>query len=333
MEEKTNIGRNELCSCGSGKKYKNCCYQKTQTEEAKLDKKTFDPFKLNKEIAYTGELGKAREEFCINQQKQLKAVNEQIYRQQLEEANKSGKTITCHRGCSTCCSQYVTASLQECEAIVNYLYNHERKFSSFIRNYRKWKSKIDEQKNFLENFHKAYAEMWEAGFTPESRRKVEELGAAYARFKIPCPFLKDDACMIYDIRPLVCSCQVALTPAEYCDPENPDSLNQELILMLPENFQFVPFYHESFSDMNLNGMCMPFVVYNLLEGGYLYLMALNDKKEFTGEVTKDEQVKKILDEQLDYYEENDPDFEYEVQESDTEGLTPQNETGSTESKE
>jgi len=318
MESKTNIGRNELCSCGSGKKYKNCCYKKTQTEDVKLDKKTFDPFKLNREIAYIGELGKAREEFCIKQQQQLKDINEQIYRQQVEEAGKSSKTITCHRGCTMCCSQYVTASLQECEAIVHYLYNHERKFSSFIRNYKKWKNKIDEHNDFLENFHKAYSEMWDAGFTPESRRKVEELGAAYAKFKIPCPFLKDNACMIYDIRPLVCSCQVALTPPEYCDPENPNSMNQELILMLPENFQFIPFYHESFSDMNLNGMCMPFVVYNIIEGGYLYLMALNSKKEFTNDVTRDEQVKKTLDAQLDYYEENDPDFEYEVQSSDVE---------------
>jgi hypothetical protein len=45
-------------------------------------------------------------------------------------------------------------------------------------------------------------------------------------------------------------------------------------------------------------------------------MALNSKKEFTDEVVKDEQVKKILDAQLDYYEENDPDFEYEIQESE-----------------
>ena len=60
-------------------------------------------------------------------------------------------------------------------------------------------------------------------------------------------------------------------------------------------------------------MCMPFAVYNILEGGYLYLMALNDNKEFRDEVMKDEEVKKNLDGQLDYYEENDPDFEYEME--------------------
>ena len=37
-------------------------------------------------------------------------------------------------------------------------------------------------------------------------------------------------------------------------------------------------------------------------------MALNDNKEF-----RDEEVKKNLDGQLDYYEENEPDFEYEME--------------------
>ena len=323
MERKKSVGRNELCTCGSGNKYKKCCYAKEEVkEEIKFDKKSFNPFKVNKEIAYLGEFGKTREQFCIDQQAQLKDINEKIYQQQLEEAGNCGKTISCHRGCTMCCSQYVTASLQECEAIVNYLYNHERKLSSFIQNYRAWKNSLDEHEGFLDEFHKAYSEMWDSGFEDEKRRKVEELGAKYAKFKIPCPFLKEDACMIYDIRPLVCSCQVAVTPPEYCDPDNPDSVKQELILMLPENFQYIPFYHESFNEMNLSGMCMPYVVYNLLEGGYLYLMALNSQKEFTSEVVKDEQVKKMLDAQLDYYEENDPDFEYEVLESDVEVLEP-----------
>jgi hypothetical protein len=331
MERKKSISRNDLCSCGSGKKYKNCCYGKEEpSEEIKFDKKTFDPFTLNKEIAYLGEFGNIRENFCIAQEKQLKEINEFIYQQQLQEATNNGKTISCHRGCSMCCSQYIPASLQECEAIVHYLYNHERKMSSFIKNYKKWKNRLDEHEGILDEFQQAYAELFESGFDSEKRLKLEELGARYAKFKIGCPFLKDDACMIYDVRPLVCSCQVAVTPPEYCDPENPDSVKQELILMLPENFQFIPFYHESFNDMNLSGICMPYVVYNLLEGGYLYLMALNSKKEFTGEVTKDEQVKKILDAQLDYYEENDPDFIYEVSESDVEALEAQADTQSEE---
>lgn len=29
------VGRNEQCPCGSGKKYKNCCYEKDKKEDLK----------------------------------------------------------------------------------------------------------------------------------------------------------------------------------------------------------------------------------------------------------------------------------------------------------
>ena len=32
------IGRNELCSCGSGKKYKNCCLKKQNVDDNELIK-------------------------------------------------------------------------------------------------------------------------------------------------------------------------------------------------------------------------------------------------------------------------------------------------------
>jgi Fe-S-cluster containining protein len=322
MEPKKNIGRNELCTCGSGKKYKNCCYnQKPVTAGLQFNEKTFDPYRLNQEIAYVGELGKKREEFAKNQEKQLKSLNDFIYKQQIEEVQNSERTISCHKGCSMCCSQYIPASLQECEAIVYYLYNHERKLVNFINNYKKWEKALGENKSIIDDFQKAYNALWESEFDPEKSRDLEELGARYAKLKIPCPFLKDNACMIYGIRPLVCSSQVAVSPPEYCDPDNPDSINQELILMIPEAFEYLPFYYDKFNELNLNGLCMPFVVNSLLEGGYLYLTALIDDKEFNDEVDKDDQVKKTLDAQLDYYEATDPDFEY-VFEDD--GTKPEN---------
>jgi Fe-S-cluster containining protein len=275
----------------------------------------FDPIKLNKQIAYNGALGKARKKFGTEQLKQLQDINERIMQSQIKEAQDCNKTITCRKGCSACCSQYVPASLQECEAIVYYLYKHESKMNSFLDNYTKWKAEIYKNQDVLCNIYNAFNEMWKADFSEESQRNVAELGSAYTKLNIPCPFLKNNACLIYDARPLVCSSQVAVTPAEWCNPANPDSAKQELILMLPDNFSFLPFYQESFNSINLNGLCMPFVVYNIIEGGFLYLTQLNDKNDLLDEAVKDEEVKKILDEQLDYYEENDPNFVYEIDNS------------------
>lgn len=32
------VGRNEKCPCGSGKKYKSCCYEKDKDEEIKKNR-------------------------------------------------------------------------------------------------------------------------------------------------------------------------------------------------------------------------------------------------------------------------------------------------------
>jgi len=42
------IGRNDLCPCGSGRKYKRCCLEKNQ--QTKYDPRTFDPMKFRREM-------------------------------------------------------------------------------------------------------------------------------------------------------------------------------------------------------------------------------------------------------------------------------------------
>ena len=98
------------------------------------DKKNFDPFKVNKE-SLTSDFGKIREKFCLDQQEQLKDINEKIYQGQLEEANSEAKRFPATVGCTMCCPAVDNLFTQECEAIVHYLYNHKSKMSSFIRNY------------------------------------------------------------------------------------------------------------------------------------------------------------------------------------------------------
>lgn len=47
----------------------------------------------------------------------------------------------------------------------------------------------------------------------------------------PCPLLKDGQCRTYALRPIACRAFVALTPAEWCspqDPHYPDRLNPHL---------------------------------------------------------------------------------------------------------
>ncbi len=105
------VGRNDLCPCGSGKKYKKCCGARIPTQSA--IKQDPDYFKMNKEIAYKGKIGKQRNSFCLDYMVKKKA-NFDIIKSGLEKRTQDeGKIITCEKGCRFCCSLYVEASIQE----------------------------------------------------------------------------------------------------------------------------------------------------------------------------------------------------------------------------
>jgi hypothetical protein len=77
-----------------------------------------DSLKLNKDIAYKGNIGKQREEFCISYIRHKQVLLNRIQREILKQIKGSGEKVTCQKGCSFCCLLYIEANVQECEAIV-----------------------------------------------------------------------------------------------------------------------------------------------------------------------------------------------------------------------
>ena len=52
--------------------------------------------------------------------------------------------------------------------------------------------------------------------TAEVAARRQELGLAYFRLGIPCPFLEDECCSIHPQRPLACREYLVTSPAAYC---------------------------------------------------------------------------------------------------------------------
>ena len=293
MNRKLKIGRNDPCPCGSGKKYKKCCGAKPRLSFID-DKTTVDLFKLNKEIAYKGAIGRLRQNFCIEQINQLREFHKQIVLEQKQAAKARNRTITCYKRCSFCCAEYITASLQECESIVYYLYQHENILAIFLQQYEHWQAEIEKHEGVLEKLYQRFLEMWKSGFTKESRETCIKEGTLYTKLNIPCPFLEHNVCLIYEVRPLVCASQVATTPPDWCNPENPNYDKQEIIISLPASWGMLPLYHESFSSLFQEGYCMPLIVYNILKGGFRYLAQLTGSEELWAEVKNDPEVEAII---------------------------------------
>ncbi len=126
--------RNAPCPCGSGLKYKRCCGAGGSGLPPAIAR--------TRALAYQGEMGRQREAFCREytayKQAELRAIATGL-RQTLAAR---GQTVTCGKGCAACCHVYVVATLQECEAIVYYLYQHGDILLSFLRNYALWKAAV-----------------------------------------------------------------------------------------------------------------------------------------------------------------------------------------------
>ncbi|HEY0785198.1 MAG TPA: YkgJ family cysteine cluster protein [Acidobacteriaceae bacterium] len=127
----------------------------------------------------------------------------------VEQVQAGGAQISCHAGCGACCRQLVPLSVFEAEALAQWI-----------------RSLPAEQQDDLQHrFHttlltlrdsgvlaRLKPELWQEG-SLESREVVIEYLAA----KAPCPFLKDESCGIYPIRPLICREYLVTTPPEYCE--------------------------------------------------------------------------------------------------------------------
>ena len=104
-----------------------------------------DFFKINQAIAYKGEIGRARQGFCESYAELKKTWITDMENKMRQELAVQDKTISCTRGCVHCCKFFVAASLQECECITHYLYQHEDKLQHFLKSFDGWKDHI--QKN------------------------------------------------------------------------------------------------------------------------------------------------------------------------------------------
>jgi len=260
------IGRNDPCPCGSGKKYK-YCHGAISNSMQPANKQEPDYFMMNKEIAYKGRIGRQRRDFCISFIEHKKERIKDLTGLQLETAATQGKRISCQKGCDLCCSMYVEATLQECEAIVYYLYQSERVLESFLRTYPQWRERIRKNGDLF----KSCGRFWKEEVTPETARElmpaIREENERYMRQNIPCPFLDNHLCSIYEVRPYMCVALIAVSPPEWCNPQNPNE---------PVTWKAIPteiMKDDSFYYRNLGRFVvtiMPLVVYEILKNGVSY---------------------------------------------------------------
>lgn len=248
------------CPCGSGRKYGQCC-----GVLGRIDGLDGTRFAAMRSIAYKGRLGKRREEYCRRYLAAKSGLLREIVKTLASSESRTGKKITCEKGCSICCSMYIEASLQECEGIVYYLYHHEDALVSFLKAYPAWRAALRARGDIF----KGRSRFWEPQEDAEKaaslwREFTEEEDRYYAQ-GIPCPFLSDSLCLIYEARPFVCASYGANTPADYCQSGSPEQ--PTVVKAIPEG---VRADRSFYSPAQLPGRVlstMQVMVYEILKSG------------------------------------------------------------------
>jgi Fe-S-cluster containining protein len=135
------------------------------------------------------------------------AVSERV----AEEAKAAGHPISCRASCSACCRQVVPVSAFEAEALIRWIASLPEKYQAEVER----------------RFQKALSALRDAGVIDkllDSRWMTDEQFATqatidYFKAHVACPFLENENCGIYSIRPLACREYFVTSPPELCrDP-------------------------------------------------------------------------------------------------------------------
>ncbi len=117
-----------------------------------------------------------------------------------------GIVPTCRAGCDACCHQLVMTTVAEAGAAAGYLKRLPAAAGEPLRaRLADWKVATADLR----------ARLQDAGSDLEAQ--VEELAAEYWKRRVPCPFLVDRRCAVYEVRPLACRHHFSVSDPLLCD--------------------------------------------------------------------------------------------------------------------
>lgn len=133
----------------------------------------------------------------------------------IKDAEQAGRQVSCRAGCGACCRQLVAISLAEARHLLQYITTLPEARQTAI----------------AARFSAIRAGTDAAGMTHEiinpnltSMAQVNALGLRYFALGMPCPFLEDESCSIYEERPLICREFLVSSDPQHCNAPGPETI-------------------------------------------------------------------------------------------------------------
>lgn len=249
--------------------------------------KALEAAKSNQRVAYLGQIGREREKFCLDYIEQKKKIYREIMAKRNSELRQLDEQITCVKGCVYCCYEFATADIRACEAIAYYVSRNDELLEKFIKSYILWRENLAPHAGLVSEICRLQDRIIRGDSTVAGA--LEQRIIEYFNLGIPCPFLENNACLIYEVRPDVCFSQAATTPTEWCSFKTekvPD------VIQLLDQPIITPFYYGR--DLEFNTIeIMAETVFSLLTDGYRYLDKIPVLRGIYGEHIRDNEVRLI----------------------------------------
>lgn len=141
----------------------------------------------------------------------MRRLGEEAQSLEVARSADAGKAVSCQKGCAACCRMLVPVSAPEAFALRDYvgLLPAERR--------ERIAARLARVKSLLLS-HGLWRRLMELSETsqPYDDEALEPINRAYYALRVPCPFLEDELCSIYQERPASCRELLVTSPAAWC---------------------------------------------------------------------------------------------------------------------
>jgi hypothetical protein len=113
----------------------------------------------------------------------------------------------------------------------------------------------------------------------------------YADINNPCPFLHDNACIVYPVRPYSCACVLSSSPQEWCNRKNPGRQKPSIYKSHPDRASEMPYL--GLTTGIIFG-CLPHLVYRIMVYGYAFLSSFQGLENLKARAAGDPEIRIAL---------------------------------------
>jgi Fe-S-cluster containining protein len=130
---------------------------------------------------------------------------------EVQQAVEEGRSLSCRKGCAACCRMLVPLSPPEAFALREYVEQlpADRR-SLLLTRHSRTKDRL-----VREGLWDRLNDVAEAS-RPVPDEELDPINQAYYALRIPCPYLENEMCSIYEVRPAACRELLVTSPAELC---------------------------------------------------------------------------------------------------------------------